>query len=261
MKSVQKYYEESDKELSRRYLNDCYPELTPEFFLATREHRYSLYPTLPQIAGFQSWREKDVLEVGVGHGTDHAMFAEAGARVCGIDLTGKHCTVTKRCLESFMQRPKVVQANVLQLPFRSHTFDHVYSCGVLLLFPDIAQALSEIHRVLKPSGSTIIMLYNKASLHYWLKTRLYYGWVLGEDNVLGKDTVNDWYTDGINYPKVYYYQPREIQKLFGEFSKTEYRTTCLTPEQIPLIGLPRDYRMRTWIESKFGFFLWIRAWA
>ena len=261
MKQIQKYYQDSDRELSRRYLGDRYPELNLEFFEAARKHRYALYPHILDVADFQSFKGKDVLEIGVGHGTDHAMFGLSGARVFGVDLTRKHCEMTRLCLDSFGTQSRLSQANALKLPYRAHSFDHVYSCGVLLLIADIHEAINEIHRVLKPGGSITIMMYNQASIHYWVKTRWYYGWVLGEDKVLGKETVNDWYTDGIHYPKVYYCHPRDLMKLLKQFSKIEYRTECLTSEQIPLVGLPTNNKVTKWLEAHFGFFLWVRAWV
>jgi len=136
----------------------------------------------------------------------------------------------------------------------------VYSCGVLLLLPDIERAISEIHRVLRPGGSTLVMLYNRLSVHYWVKTRLFYGWALNEDAVLGRQTVLDWYTDGIGYPRTYHYSPRDLPGLLGKFSRIEYRTACLTPEQTPDVDLPANSAVRRWIEDRFGFFLWVRAW-
>ena len=42
----------------------------------------------------------------------------------------------------------------------------VYSLGVLHHTPDTPRSISEVHRVLKPGGIALIMLYNKISLNY-----------------------------------------------------------------------------------------------
>jgi SAM-dependent methyltransferase len=254
------YYENSDEELGRRYLREGFPELTAEYFEAAAQHRYELYPHIPEVAAFESFKDRSVLEIGVGHGIDHLMFARGGARLSGIDVTPKHCATTQHCLGLFGFQSRIVRADARRLPFREASFDHVFACGVLLLFREIDEALSEIHRVLRPGGFATIMLYNQASLHYWLKTRLYYGWVLDEDAVLGPETVTDWYTDGIGYPRTHHYQPADLPRLFTQFSRIEYRTACLTPEQVPRVGLPADPVVRRWLENHFGFFLWVRAW-
>jgi len=170
------------------------------YFRAALEHRYALYPEIPVIAEFDGYRDRDVLEVGVGQGSDHFMFASGGARLAGIDLTPRHCEITRLLFATLGASTRLYRADARSLPFAAESFDHVYSCGVLLLVREMDRALSEIHRVLRPGGSTTIMLYNRSSVHYWLKTRLYYGWALGENTVLGRDTVLDWYTDGIGYP-------------------------------------------------------------
>ncbi|MGH7240577.1 MAG: methyltransferase domain-containing protein [Candidatus Saccharimonadales bacterium] len=260
MSDVADYYQTSDHELARRYLGDRYPELNEEYFRAAIRHRYDLYPHIPEIADFERFRDQDVLEIGVGQGSDHYMFASNGAITTGIDITPKHCEITKLLFDTLGAKTRLFRADARSLPFPNRSFDHVYSCGVLLLFPEMERALAEIHRVLRTRGSATIMLYNKASIHYWLKTRLYYGWALNENNLLGRDTVTDWYTDGIGYPKTYHYSPRSLRRLFRQFSKIEYRTACLTPEQIPEVGLPLDSDILRWLENHFGFFLWVRAW-
>lgn len=259
-KEVVKYYQESDNELGRRYLREQFPELTPDYFTAALRHRYALYPEIPALAEFEAYAGRDVLEIGTGHGLDHLMFARSGARLSGIDITAKHCQMTWLCLDSFGYRSSLCRADASALPFPDACFDHVYSCGVLLLVPDIGAALDQIHRVLRPGGSTLIMLYNRASLHYWIKTRAYYGWSLGEDKVLGRTTVDDWYTDGPGYVRTWYYAPGDLKRLFRRFARVEYCTSCLTPEQLPEFGLPADPRHRSWLERRFGFFLWVRAW-
>lgn len=256
---VVRYYQDSDNELSRRYLREQFPELTPEYFTAALQHRYQLYPEIPALADFDAHAGRDVLEIGTGHGLDHLMFARSGARLSGVDLTMKHCRMTALCLESFGLRSRLCRADAQALPFADASFDHVYSCGVLLV-PDIEAALEQIHRVLRPGGSTLVMLYNRSSLHYWVKTRGYYGWALAEDKVLGRDTVDDWYTDGSGYVRTWYYGPRDLKRLFRRFARVEYCTTCLTPEQLPEVGLPADPRHRSWRERRFGFFLWVKAW-
>ncbi|TAN55545.1 MAG: class I SAM-dependent methyltransferase [Magnetospirillum sp.] len=259
--SVNAYYEGSERELARRYLADDYPNLTKEFFDAAILHRYQLYPHIPEIAAFTSFAGKNVLEVGIGQGIDHSMFAKAGANLTGVDITDKHCRMSRHLLATHGLESNIVRADARELPFADASFDHVYSCGVLLLFPEIDRALEEIRRVLRPGGSTTIMLYNKRSIHYYIKTLMYCGFVLREDLMLGHDTMIDWYTDGIGYIKTYHYGPSDLSGLFSSFRRVEYRTDCLTREQLPEIGLPHNQRVKRWLENRFGFFLWIRAWV
>lgn len=256
---IQDYYEFSNRELAQRYVGRQFKVGTHEYYEAALHHRYNLYPEIIRIAGFDSFREKDVLEIGIGQGADHFMFAKAGARLSGIDLTEKHCRMTRAFLSFFGCSSNLQRADACELPFRDESFDHIYSCGVLLLIKNIDRAIAEIHRVLRPGGTVTVMVYNKRSIHYWVKTRLYYGWVLSEDRSIGRQAVNDWCTDGPGYLRVFYYRPKELKKLLLCFSDIRYETSCLTPEQVPEIGLPHDPRTRKWLERHFGFFLWVKA--
>ena len=58
------------------------------------------------------------------------------------------------------------QGSVLDLPFADDSFDMVFSHGVLHHVPEIKQAQSEIHRVLRPGGELVIMVYARWSLNY-----------------------------------------------------------------------------------------------
>lgn len=49
-----------------------------------------------------------------------------------------------------------VAADVQQLPFADHTFDHVMCIGCVLNYCDAVRAIAELSRVLKPGGSLII---------------------------------------------------------------------------------------------------------
>lgn len=258
-RNVINYYSSSDAELAQRYIGDQFELGTRPYYEAALKHRYSLYPEIPRIAAFEQFEGKAVLEVGVGQGSDHFMFARMGAKLTGVDLTEKHCQMTRQFLRTFDLEPHVVNANACELPFPDASFDHVYSCGVLLLVPDLPRAMAEIRRVLRPGGTATIMLYNKSSLHYWLKTRLYYGWALGEDAAIGRQAVDDWYTDGPGYIRVYHYGPHDLRWIFDGFRDIEYQTSCLSPEQIPVVGLPNNIRVKEWLESRWGFFLWGKA--
>jgi ubiquinone/menaquinone biosynthesis C-methylase UbiE len=182
---VQDYYEFSNRELAQRYVGGQFEVGTCSYYESVLYHRYNLYPEILRIAAFDSFREKDVLEVGVGQGADHFMFAKGGARLCGIDLTEKHCRMTRQFLNCYGHSSNIQHADACELPFLEASFDHIYSCGVLLLIKNIDRAIAEMHRVLRPGGTVTVMLYNKRSIHYWVKTRLYYGWVLGEDRAIG----------------------------------------------------------------------------
>jgi ubiquinone/menaquinone biosynthesis C-methylase UbiE len=133
-------------------------------YLAQMEKLYSLEPYIESFAAFDGARDQDVLEISVELGADHQRFAQAGARLTGIDLTERAVVHTQRRIELFGLRSDLRVADAESLPFADESFDWVYSWGVLHHSPDTAKAINEVWRVLKPGGEGKIMIYQKYSM-------------------------------------------------------------------------------------------------
>lgn len=126
--------------------------------------RYRLEPYIPKFADAARWRGKKVLEIGVGLGSDHQLFAEAGAVLSGVDYTERAVEHTKRRLTLLGLQSELQPADAEALPFSSDSFDLVYSWGVIHHSPNTPKAAQEILRVLKPGGTFKVMIYHKWSL-------------------------------------------------------------------------------------------------
>ncbi len=126
--------------------------------------RYELEPIIEEFAEFEDASGKSVLEIGVGLGADHQRFAEAGARLTGIDLTARAVTHTRRRLALFNLESNLSVGDAENLSFASGAFDCVYSWGVLHHSPNTQRAIAEVHRVLRPGGIAKIMIYHRWSL-------------------------------------------------------------------------------------------------
>lgn len=135
------------------------------FFSDVEADRYALEPDIPELVGFPRWADRDVLEAGCGIGTDAVQFVRAGARYTGVDFS-------PTALELARQRPELagadlVHASVVQLPFADATFDLVYSNGVIHHVPETQRAIHEFHRLLRPGGTAIVMVYHRSSLNFY----------------------------------------------------------------------------------------------
>jgi SAM-dependent methyltransferase len=143
------------------------PTDSREFYREVERERYLLEPDILEMANFMAWRDHDVLEAGCGIATDGVKFARAGARYTGIDFSP---TAVRHAVDRFRAEGlpgKFVEGSILELPFESESFDLVYSMGVIHHVPETERAVSEFHRVLRPGGRAIAMLYHRDSFNYW----------------------------------------------------------------------------------------------
>ncbi|HEX3145326.1 MAG TPA: class I SAM-dependent methyltransferase, partial [Pyrinomonadaceae bacterium] len=143
-----------------------------EFFERVEKHRYEKEWHIPAAANFASTRGMKVLEIGCGLGTDGAQFARAGAEYTGIDLTEAAVDLARRRFALSGLRGEFRVSDAENLDFANESFDLVYSHGVLHHTPDIEAAVSEIHRVLKPGGRAMVMLYHRGSYNYQIGIRV-----------------------------------------------------------------------------------------
>lgn len=136
-----------------------------EYYESESKSRYELEPYIFDFAKFHEGKNKDVLEIGVGMGTDHAEWAKSTPKsLTGIDLTPRAIEHTNKRFTIFGLTSDVKEADAEQLPFEDESFDLVYSWGVLHHSPNTPQAIKEVYRVLRPGGVTRIMIYHKYSL-------------------------------------------------------------------------------------------------
>ena len=142
------------------------PVGTRAFFDDLDDYRYDKLRYLPQLVDFSAYQGQRLLEVGCGIGTDLVRFATGGACVTGVDLAQ---TAIDLAHQNFalhgLTAAELRVANGEALPYPDATFDVVYGHGVVQYTADAAQLIRECHRVLKPGGTGIFMVYNRVS---WL---------------------------------------------------------------------------------------------
>ncbi|MBC8072897.1 MAG: class I SAM-dependent methyltransferase [Deltaproteobacteria bacterium] len=134
------------------------------FFETVERERYEVDAHIPGWARFERGRDRDVLEIGVGAGTDFMQWVRAGARATGIDMTDAGIELTRERLELEGRNATLLRGDAEQLPFSDESFDVVYSYGVLHHTPDTPRAFAEAWRVLRPGGTLLAMIYRVPSL-------------------------------------------------------------------------------------------------
>jgi len=138
---------------------------TAQYYNEIEAARYRLEPFITSFAQFGRWRGREVLELGVGAGTDFVNFARAGARLHGVDLTASAVDHARHRLALEGLDAELAVANGESLPFDDAAFDLVYSWGVIHHAEHPPRVLREIRRVTKPDGEVRAMLYGR---HSWV---------------------------------------------------------------------------------------------
>jgi ubiquinone/menaquinone biosynthesis C-methylase UbiE len=160
--AIQRYWNERIHDLE---MTD-HPVGTREFFDDLEDYRFDKLHYLPRLVDFAAYRGRTLLEVGCGIGTDLVRFAQSGAIVTGVDLSSTAIGLATRNFElQGLTAAELRVANAESLPFADASFDVVYGHGVVQYTADASRLIRECHRVLKPGGEGIFMVYNRLS---WL---------------------------------------------------------------------------------------------
>lgn len=96
-------------------------------------------------------RGKRMLDVGCGSGEAAIYFAQRGAVVTALDISGAFLRVVAALSRKHGTPVSAIIAPVEFLPFPDETFDIVYGNAVLH-HVEFLDAMREVHRVLKPGG-------------------------------------------------------------------------------------------------------------
>lgn len=205
-------------------------EGSPEWYLELERTRYRLDPYIWSVAQFSRHAGKRVLEVGVGAGTDHAQWASVTDDLHGVDLTAAAIETTRRNLAFRGRTSNLRRLDAEVLPFETGSFDVVYSWGVIHHAERPDRVFAEVHRVLRPGGVFLGMLYARHSLVAYRK------WV-GNALRQGKPwrSLSSVIWDHMESVGTKAYTEREVRQLFREFASCE-TTRFLTPydtEELP----------------------------
>jgi SAM-dependent methyltransferase len=143
-----------------------HPVGTKEFFDDLDDYRFDKLNYLPRLVEFSGFKGQRLLEVGCGIGTDLTRFALGGARVTGVDLSQTAIDLARQNLALHGVGAEELRVeNAEALTDADNSFDVVYGHGVVQYTADPARLVRECHRVLKPGGTAIFMVYNRVS---WL---------------------------------------------------------------------------------------------
>ena len=207
------------KEAVRAYWNEHihnleiarHPAGSKDFFDELEAYRFEKLEYLSRVVDFTAYRDKRLLEIGCGIGTDLVRFAEHGAIVTGVDLAEVSIDLARAhfALKGVPGALGVMDGESLAL--EDGQFDVVYAHGVLQYTCDTERMIDDIHRVLRPGGEAILMLYNR------------YSWMYLLSKVSGAKLEHQ------HAPVFKVFSIREFRRMVGGFSHVR-----ITPERFPV---------------------------
>lgn len=187
------------------------PAGSKEFFDEIEVYRFEKLHYLPKLVDFDGYPGKRVLDVGCGVGNDLSRFCKGGSKVFGIDIAPHSIELAKNNFSQRRLSGEFLVMNGEQMTFPDDSFDVVYCHTVLHFTPRPEEMIAEIKRVLKPSGTAILMTVNR---HSWL-------------NFLHR--VFNIRIDHLDSPVFYKYTAREFSQMLVDFDDLR-----IVPERFPV---------------------------
>jgi len=136
-----------------------------EYFDEVETRKYFVEPHIPRFAQFERWRDKKVLEIGCGIGTDTISFARHGAWVTAVELSEKSLEVARKRAEVYglQDHIRFYLGNAEELtrfvPIES--YDLIYSFGVIHHTPHPERVIEQMRYYINPNSVIKLMVYHR----------------------------------------------------------------------------------------------------
>jgi SAM-dependent methyltransferase len=134
------------------------PVGTLDYFSEVTARRYKVEPHIPGFAQFARWKDKRVLEIGCGIGTDGAEFARAGAEYYGHDISQASLGIAKQRFVAEELSGAFFGPHLMG-PVEEASFDLIYSFGVIHHAHNPRLLIAQARDLIKLDGEFRLMLY------------------------------------------------------------------------------------------------------
>lgn len=205
---------------------------TVEYFNEVEARRYKIEPHNYAFAEFPLWKDKRVLEIGCGIGTDAINFMRHGADYTGIDLSKESLDLAQQRADVFGLKGKFVHGNAEDLVslIDKQTFDLIYSFGVIHHAPTPQHIVDHLPFYCHKDTIVKCMLYAK---HSWKNILI----EAGLSQVEAQD----------NCPKAETYTKEEVIEMFDKFNVI-IKQDFIFPWQIDKY-VNYEYEKEPWFEN------------
>jgi demethylmenaquinone methyltransferase/2-methoxy-6-polyprenyl-1,4-benzoquinol methylase len=206
---------------------------------STIADRYDLITALLSYGQDRRWKRRivelseagsrsRVLDLACGTGDIALAIASRGALVVGLDITDRMVHIARAKALRKQTTARFVTGDMMALPFRAEEFDIVTTGYGIRNVPEIAQAIAEMRRVLKPGGVLLSLDFNRPLNAVVRGVYLAYLTVVG--SALGFALHRD--------PDTYRYIPETIRRYPGaiEVNALIRRQGFSASEYLPVLG-------------------------
>ncbi len=240
-----------------------------KYFDEVEKRKYFVESHIPTFADFQNWKNKKVLEIGCGIGTDTINFTRAGAQVTAVELSKKSLDLAKKRAIVFGLQNKIkfylANAEELSSVVPIKTYDLIYSFGVIHHSPHPEKIISEIKKYCDENTIIKIMVYYRYSWKVlWVLLKFAKGAFWKLDQLIAENS-----EAATGSPVTYVYSRRQIRDLFKGLKIIDIKVDHIFPYSIPeyikyKYKIVWYFRLTPksifrWLEKFFGWHLLITA--
>jgi ubiquinone/menaquinone biosynthesis C-methylase UbiE len=146
-----------DARAAKPYKGMAMEGLIARWYTKNREHDPELEPLVRQVRELLP-PGSQVLEVAPGPGYLSIELARGGQyQVVGLDISASFVQIAQTKAREAGATVNFQQGNAARMPFAANVFDLVICRAAFKNFTEPVQAIQEMHRVLKPHGTALII--------------------------------------------------------------------------------------------------------
>lgn len=230
-----------------------HPVGSKEFFDEIEWRRYFLETHIKPFAQFEKYKNKKILEIGCGMGTDTMQFARAGAIITAVDYSHVSLNLAKMRAKREGHTIRFFHANAELLSdiVPIETYDLIWSFGVLHHTPNPERAYRELTKYMNERTVLKLMVYHSMSL----KTL---GVMLRHGPFNWRQKIAHYSEHRDGSPVTYVYTKKEITELLEkcglQVTKIDVRYLWM---RWYLKWIPKP--LLTWIDHTFGWNICLEA--
>jgi len=134
-------------------------DASPESLKKFDEWYFDFYPYLYKHIPFREFKDKDVLEIGLGYGSVAQKIAEFGANCVGLDIAAGPVAMVNHRLQQEKLNGIAIKGSILEPPFRKQSFDAIVAIGCLHHTGNLKLAIDRCYELLKHGGKLVFSVY------------------------------------------------------------------------------------------------------